>query len=382
MDPISSETSTTDEGPSDIRGQLTIDGERKSGVYGAYWSVVIRPDGDLPPVHATLSEKVWARTGLPPIDSATTARVTARRNAGGRWNVIEVDAGPRALIGIPATVIALEHETHGSVDGARQPAIEDQSQKPATAACRFRLEPKDAAAFETRVLSRVLNQLGICSLPVGHKLTADWRRESWGWKLNRIDNASLRAFFSADEANGDLPIAKGHPDVDWCFDDRAKDLSVVFDTAIPGLALRCRLFSNTLRNAGIRALGTDATITARLSLREGRWWIAELLDPRPDRLAHRDKEILYAVETRFAFQEENNFGELVNWLDIQDEDLGIGVTSLAHAELVAIDEGNITPGAHIVCDLKRGKRGWYASRIHRIADQTMVPVPHTAPQKS
>src|ERR1700730_17029750 len=103
MDPTSSETSTTDEGPSDVRGQLTIDGERKSGVYGAYWSVVITPDGDLPPGHASLSDKVWARTGLPPIDSATTARVTARRNASGRWNVIEVDAGPRTLIAIPAT---------------------------------------------------------------------------------------------------------------------------------------------------------------------------------------------------------------------------------------------------------------------------------------
>ena len=73
-----------DQGPSGIRGQLNIDGERKNGVYGAYWSVVIAPDDEAPLVHATLSDKIWTRAGLPPINSASTARVTARRNAGGR----------------------------------------------------------------------------------------------------------------------------------------------------------------------------------------------------------------------------------------------------------------------------------------------------------
>jgi hypothetical protein len=98
MDPISTEISTSpDLSSSDVRSHLTIDGDRKRGVYGAYWSIVIAPDGNLPPIRATLSEKVWAKAGLPPPDSTTGVRVTARRNANGRWNVTEVEAGLREL---------------------------------------------------------------------------------------------------------------------------------------------------------------------------------------------------------------------------------------------------------------------------------------------
>jgi hypothetical protein len=356
---------------------MTIDGDRKSGVYGAYWNVVITPDGDLPPVRATLSEKVWAKAALPLPDTTTSVRVTARRNASGRWNVTDAEAALKKLKAITATIIQLERAVPTAESKNGRPFTESKDQEADIAAYRFRLQPPGAEAFHTRVLSRALDHLGIRSLPLGHPVISDWTRESWGWKLNRIDDVSLRAFFQASDASdNELPTASGHLEADWRFDDGVKDLVVNFDTDIADVSLRCRLLAHTLRSAGLRLLAASDTVTARLSLREGRWRFAELVEPRPDLSAAGGKDILYAVDTRLAFQEVNSFGELVNWLDIQDKRLGIGVASLAHTRLIDIDEGAITPGAHIVCDLIRGKSGWYASRIHRIADQTMVFAPH------
>jgi hypothetical protein len=132
--------------------------------------------------------------------------------------------------------------------------------------------------------------------------------------------------------------------------------------------VRCRVYARTLRNAGLRSLRTTQSVKANLVLRESRWRFSELLEPRPDLEAAKKRETLYSVPTRLAFSESNDFGDLIDWLEIEDSRLGIGVVSLNHARLEDIEEGALTPGARIVCDLKLGKKGWYASRIHRVAD--------------
>lgn len=164
------------------------------------------------------------------------------------------------------------------------------------------------------------------------------------------------------------PLAIGHLSVDWRFDQDVRHLDVEFTTGIAGILLQCRLYAHTLRNAGVRALSATDPLRASLALRDGRWRLAELLEPRPDLAVPAKKEIIYAVKTRLAFREENDFGQLVNWLEIVDDRPGPGITSLSHKMLVEIDEASLKPGARIVCDLVKGKNGWYASRIHRVAD--------------
>jgi hypothetical protein len=342
-----------------------IEGDRKTGVYGAYWNVTIAPDDMSSPIQGTLSEKVWAKTGLPPPDSTTHAKATAKQNTNGRWNVVNVDAGSKELRGVLATLINFE----GSPE-KNQPNHKIEGITSNAASYVFRIRQDGTAGFEARVPRRLLEMLGIQSFPVNYTLMSDWSRETWGWKLEHICDQSLLSFFSTQ--NSESPKATGHPATAWRFDDGTKELLVDFETDIAGLSLRCKLYPNILRSAGVRSLTTQDVVKAHLALRDGRWRLAELMEPRPDMAAQRKGPTLYAIDTRFAFQETNNFGELVDWLEIQDDRIVIGVASLNHAKLIEIEEGALRPGARIVCDLTLGKKGWYASRIHRVADQEMA----------
>jgi hypothetical protein len=282
-----------------------------------------------------------------------------------------VDAGPKELKEVLATFVQLESADQKVVTEKSGQIDRTGSTTGRGAAYRFRLRHEGSGVFETRVPRSVLEKrFGILSLPLNYTLISDWSREPWGWKLEHISDQSLLSFFSRQD--NETPTATGHPAIAWRFDDGIKDLIVDFDTDIAGRSLRCKLQACLLRAAGVRALSANDLVKARLSLRGGRWRLAELSEPRPDITAQSKGETLYAVETRFAFQEENNFGELIDWLEIQDDRLDIGVTHLDHTKLVEIEEGALTPGAHIVCDLKKGKKGWYASRIHRVADQKMA----------
>lgn len=366
MRPISAAPSAPDDDRTEVDGRLTIDGARKNGVYGAFWNVTITPDHDLPPVQATLSEKVWGRLGLPAPDAATSVRVTARRNANGRWNVTHVEAGPGELKCALATIVRIDRTFGDAACDNNHQVNETLSATDEIISYRLRLAPQQSEPFDVRVASRALARFGIISLPLNHAFIADWSREPWGWKLDRIDDLSLLAFF--DPHVSATSTARGRLTADWKFDDGVNELNVEFSTNIPGISLHCRLYARTLRNAGLRALSTSDPVIANLLLRDGRWRLAELLEPRPDRAIRTQGEIIYAVETRLAFREENRFGQLVNWLEILDARAGLEVTSLHHAKLIEIGEATLAPGAHIVCDLEKGKSGWHASRIYRIAD--------------
>ena len=153
-----------DDQRNEVSGRLKIDGDRKTGVYGAFWNVTIIPDDDLPPVQATLSEKVWARLGIPPPVATTDVRVKARRNTNGRWNVIHVDTGPSELKNALTTVVQLEQAGRGT---------------DSITSYRFRLLPQGCEPFETRVPGAALAHFGILSLPVNQALICDWTRVPW-----------------------------------------------------------------------------------------------------------------------------------------------------------------------------------------------------------
>lgn len=351
----------------EVTGVLTFDSGPKTGSYGAYWSVAVTVDGHETSLRASMSEKVWTRAGLPLPDLSTTTRGTARRNAGGRWNVVSIDAGPRELTCLPATVTGRVPASASAAVLSQGPSRSGDGEAAKNITLQIMLYPDGGTPLPARVPSRTLEWFGIDALPVGFSFLSDWVRKSWGWKLIRIDDASLRALYP-QEPDG-MPVATGHLDADWHSDDGTKNTFIRFLTAIDGVTLRCRLDVETLRAAGNRSVAANSPVSARLHLREGRWRIAELLEPRPDRFAGSGRDILFAIEVRLFLREPNRSGEVVNWLDILSKDVGIGIARLPQAELAKIAEDDLAPGARLICDLERDKEGWYASRVHRISDQ-------------
>jgi len=338
---------------SEINGWLTIDNDRKTGVYGVYWNITITPEDGSSPVQGTLSEKIWARTGLPSPDSTIHVQATAKLNANDRWNVTSVDAGPKNLTEVSATFIQLDKK------------ISDNS------TCYVvHIFYDKFGVIKTHMFQNDLKMFNIISLPHSYTFISDWERKPDGWKLKNIRDQSLLSFFAT--GNDGLPIATGYPATAWKMDDTT-DSMVIFDTDIPGLRLCCKLYAYTLRRSGVCAMSSNDLVKARLSLRNGRWRCAELLEPRPDITSkNKGKKFYYAIETLLAFQEKNESGDFLNWLEIKDDRLDIKVASLSHTKLVEIGEEALVLGACIVCDLKIGKNGWYGSRIHRITDQKMV----------
>jgi hypothetical protein len=345
----------------EVSGRLKVEGERKSGVYGPYWNVTIKPENG-PPIQATLSEKIWQKAGLiEPPNAGTDVLAIARLNPNGRWNVISIDVGVKELNAIAATFIGL-HKVEP------EPAADDEATCDSTefAFYRVQLRCEGSPSWATRIPPAALQKFGIRAMPLNFTLISDWTRQRWGWKLERISDESLLGFYRKVE--GELREATGHFSSAWKFDEDAEYVNVEMKTDVAELSLNCRLKTDLLRNAGVRAVAELDPVKALVSLRDGRWRLAELIEPRPDIRAHGGRELFYGVQTRFAYQEENRFGELEDWLEVQDDRIEIGVTSLSHAKLIEINEGALSPGARIVCDLRRGKNRWYASCVHRIAD--------------
>jgi hypothetical protein len=166
MAPSSAAASPPDGRRGEISGRLTIDGERREGLYGAYRHVTVTP------VHATLSEKVRATAALPSPDATMEVRALARQNANGRWNVIRIEAGPRELKGVLTTGIEVKGLRTGTA-GNDLSIDQGGSNRGESGFYLFRILPKGAEAFETCVPSRALERFGIQSLPVAHALNAD-----------------------------------------------------------------------------------------------------------------------------------------------------------------------------------------------------------------
>ena len=187
-----------------------------------------------------------------------------------------------------------------------------------------------------------------------------------GWKLDRIADASLLAFF--DTRGGASPLAAGHLTDDWQFDRDVRELYVEFGTDIAGVSLRCRLYAHTLRNAGVRTLSAGEPVASHSPNTRRKMAPSRTGGAAAGPRRSCQEKYYFRRRTRLAFRAENDFGELVNWLEILDDRAGLGVTTLSQKKLLDIEEGSLAPGARIVCDLSKGKNGWYASRIHRVAD--------------